>query len=75
MIQAQFSSRMRWKALPCGYVASTRATVLMLERRPLMARLPPFAPYKSGADVTFKSVATLAPDTMLDTGMLDFCTR
>ena len=66
MIQAQFSSRMRWKVLPCGYVTSTRATVLMLERRPLMASLPPFAPHKNGADVTFKSVATLVSDTMLD---------
>ena len=40
-----------------------------------MARLPAFTPYVNGIDVTFASVATLAPSRMLDMGLLDFCVR
>ncbi len=40
-----------------------------------MAHLPCFFPYKSDIQVTFVSVATLVPSSMLDTGLLDFCVR
>jgi len=49
--------------------------ILMMRSRPLMARLPPFVPYKNSMDVTFRSVASLAPGRMLDTGLLDFYVR
>ncbi len=40
-----------------------------------MAHLPHFFPYKSEIQVTFVSIATLAPSSMLDMGLLYFCVR
>jgi hypothetical protein len=46
---------------------------LIIQTSELMAVLPPFPPYTDSMEVSFVSVATLAPGEMLDTAVVDFC--
>jgi hypothetical protein len=59
----------------CGIAFCGLFFALTCSPRPLIARLPPFKPYTNSVDVTFTSVASLAPGSMADTGLLDFGIR